>query len=89
VRVVKGAIQEGQNNRATITRHQNEGTHRTKEIFWPSVYRLAATNSFSAQVVILRITDEDHARRYATACRILFNRCQAVLTELERHFPAL
>jgi len=86
MRVVKGAIHQGQSNGSA---EESEPKRQQKQTYLPSVYRLAAGNSFCAQIIVFRISDPEKAKRCSTNCRILINRLQSILTELERRFPEL
>jgi hypothetical protein len=85
VRLVKGAVQEGQGNGS----RQPEPKQPQKQIFLSSLYRLAAHDGFSAQIITLHITDREVAKRCSTNCRVLINRCEAILRELQQRFPEL
>jgi hypothetical protein len=77
VRVVKGAIQQGQGNGS----RQPKPKQPQKQIFLPSLYRLAAHDGFSAQIITLHITEPEVAKRCSTNCRVLINRCESILRE--------
>jgi hypothetical protein len=85
VRLVKGAVQEGQGNGS----RQPEAKQPRKQIFLSSLYRLAAGNSFCAQIITLHITDPEVAKRCSTNCRVLINRCESILRELRHRFPEI
>jgi hypothetical protein len=93
VRVVTAAIQQGQSdgsnghgpNGSDISR--SEAKRAQKAIFLAAVHRLAAGQSFSAQIIALRVSDVVQAKRFSTSCKILINRCEAVLRELQHRFP--
>jgi hypothetical protein len=85
VRVIKAEINQGSNGSA----EGNEPKRHQKQTYLPSVYRLAAGDSFCAQVVVLRIGNPEKAKRCSTNCKILINRLQSILTELERRFPEI
>jgi hypothetical protein len=86
VRVVKGAIHQAQSNGSA---EESEPKRHQKQTYLPAVYRLAAGNSFCAQIIVLRISDAEAAKRCSTNCKILINRCEAILRELSRRFPEL
>jgi hypothetical protein len=85
VRVVKEAIDQGQSN---SSRH-SELKQPHKQIFLSSLYRLAAGDGFSAQIVTLHITESEVAKRCSTNCRVLISRCEAILRELQQRFPEI
>lgn len=86
VRVVQGAIQEGQNGSVAVGGPKRR---RKRMFFLSSVYRLGASESFCAQVIVLGLRDAEAARHCSTNCRILMSRLEAILNELERRFPEL
>jgi hypothetical protein len=86
VRVVKGAIHQGQGNNGS---NQPEPKRPPRQTYLSSIYRLSAPASFSAQIVILQVNDSEAAKRCATNCRVLINRCEAILRELSHRFPEL
>jgi len=83
VRVVEEAIHQDNGVK------QPEPNHPQKQTFLPSIYRLAGNDGFCPQVILTRIETPEQARRCATSCRILINRCQAILNEIEHQFPEL
>jgi hypothetical protein len=83
VRVVKGAIQQGQGGKPP------ESKHPPRQTYLSSINRLSATNSFSAQIIILHVNDPEVAKRFATNCRVVINRCEAILRELQRRSPEI
>ena len=85
VRVVKKAIDEGQGNGNS----QPEAKREPRQTYLSSIYRLSAPDSFSAQIVILQVSDTQAAKRCATNCRVLINRLESILRELQRRFPEL
>jgi hypothetical protein len=87
VRTVVSAIEAGHANGSEAS--HNEAKRAQKAIFLAAVHRLAAGESFSAQIIALRIGDAVQAKRFSTSCRILINRCEAVLRELQHRFPEL
>ena len=82
VRVVEGAIHEANGHDAT-----QSSTH-TKDVFLPSVYKLA-TNDFSPQSVIGRITDRKQAQKCILACGAVIARCREIVCELKRQYPGI
>jgi hypothetical protein len=84
-RAVTSAIQQGQGNGSDDS--QNEAGREQKAIFLTSIHRLAAGDSFSAQIITLHVQDPLQARHCINACRELIARCQAVLRQLEYRFP--
>jgi hypothetical protein len=90
VRTVTAAIEQGQANGShTSNGCGSEVKRAQKAIFLAAVHRLAAGESFSAQIIALRIGDAVQAKRFSTSCKILINRCEAILRELQRRFPQL
>jgi hypothetical protein len=83
VRVVKGAIRQGQGGEPP------ESKHPPRQSYLSSINRLSAANSFSAQIIILHVNDPESAKRCATNCRVVINRCEAILRELQRRFPEI
>jgi hypothetical protein len=84
VRTVTAAIGQGRSNGSAPA---SEAKRAQKAIFLASVHRLATGESFSAQIVLLHVTDSERAKRCSTSCRILINRCEAILRELQHRFP--
>ena len=93
VRTITSAIQEGQSNGLNGSNgsdaSHNEAKREQKAIFLASIHRLAAGDTFSAQIIALRISDAAQARRCAISCKTLIGRCQAVLRQLYERFPEL
>jgi hypothetical protein len=82
VRTVQSAIDAGVGVSQKVKRQE-------KDVFLPSLYKLAGGESFSAQIVVYRIDDLEQARRCWTACLELGKRCEAIVSELESKFPDL
>jgi hypothetical protein len=91
VRTVTAAIHydqdQGQSNGGAPP--SSEAKRAQKAVFLASVHRLAAGDGFNAEVVGLRISNAEQAKRCSTSCRVLIGRCMAVLAELERRFPGI
>jgi hypothetical protein len=87
VRTVSAAIEQSQSNGSSAP--HNEAKRTQKAIFLASIHRLAAGDSFSAQVIALRVQDAAQARRCMHSCKELIARCQAVLRQLQYRFPEL
>jgi hypothetical protein len=82
VRTVQSAIDAGIGTSREVKRQE-------KDIFLPSLLKLAGGESFSAQIVVYRIEDLERARRCWTACLELGRKCEALVAELEHRFPDL
>jgi hypothetical protein len=82
VRVVEGAIHEA--NDTTSLKAQN----RPKDVFLPSVYKLAA-NDFSPQLVTGRIVGREQAQACILACGAVIARCREIISELKRQYPGI
>lgn len=59
-----------------------------KDVFLPSVYKLAA-NNFSPQLVINRITDREQAQACILSCGAVIARCREIVSELKRQYPGI
>lgn len=82
VRTVQSAIAEG-------TGASPGNRRQEKDVFLPSLYKLAGGESFSAPIVVYRIDTLDRARRCWTSCLQLGRRCEQIIAELENRFPEL
>jgi hypothetical protein len=94
VRVVQNAIGNGIGNGIGNTMEQINGSsqpkaqHPQKDVFLPSVYKLAE-NSFSPQLVINRITDREQAQTCILACGAVIARCREIVSGLKRQYPGI
>jgi len=87
VGTVLGAIQGAQSNGSNGS--QNEAKRAQKAIFLASIHRLAAGQSFSAQIIVLPVKDAVQAKRCMRSCKELIVRCEAVLRRLQYRFPEI
>jgi hypothetical protein len=89
VRTVTAAIQAGESGVASDASTANEAKRAQKAIFLASINRLASGESFSAQIIALRVSDAAQARRCVRSCRELIARCEALVRQLQYRFPEL
>jgi hypothetical protein len=87
VRTVVAAIEAGQPNGSEP--FQNEAKRAQKAIFLASIHRLAAGESFSAQIITLGVGDAVQARRCMNNCTKVIARCEAIVRQLYYRFPEL
>jgi hypothetical protein len=85
VRTIQTAISEGYGSDTPKPKRQEpENT-----VFMRVVYKVAAIEAVSPQIIVSSISDPAQARRCLAACREVARRCHFIADELTQRFPEL
>jgi hypothetical protein len=85
VRIVQTAIAEGYGEPAAKPKREEPAN----TVFLRVVYKVAAMEAVSPQIIVTSISDPDQARRCIAACKEVVRRCHYIAEELAERFSAV